>query len=104
MSEEKKEEKMESQKTEKPVEAAQKTEAQAEAPHAPQGEAKPAEKKLKPKKEKPANCAGCKKSIRKKRWYYRNGKTYCTKRCWQTTLKKKEEASAGSTEPKPQAS
>ena len=40
------------------------------------------------KKEKPANCAACKKSIRKKRWYYRDGKFYCTKRCWQTTLKK----------------
>lgn len=40
------------------------------------------------KKEKPANCAGCKKSIKNKRWYYRNGKYYCSKRCWSTTNKK----------------
>ena len=40
------------------------------------------------KKERPANCAGCKKSIKNKRWYYRNGKYYCTKRCWGTTNKK----------------
>ena len=46
------------------------------------------------KKEKPANCASCKKSIKNKRWYYRNGKYYCTKRCWITTKKpaKTEEA------------
>ncbi|MFH1190446.1 MAG: hypothetical protein V1682_07160 [Candidatus Omnitrophota bacterium] len=40
------------------------------------------------KREKPANCAGCKKSIKNKRWYYRNGKYYCTKRCWSATNKK----------------
>lgn len=44
------------------------------------------------KKEKPANCAGCNKSIRKKRWYYRNGKFYCTKRCWTNALKKEAKA------------
>ncbi|MCX5686032.1 MAG: hypothetical protein NTW09_00985 [Candidatus Omnitrophica bacterium] len=65
-----------------------------EATEAPKAEAKPAEKKARAKKEKPANCAGCNKSIRKKRWYYRNGKTYCTKRCWQTTEKKKKEEKA----------
>jgi hypothetical protein len=42
------------------------------------------------KKEKPANCAACNKSIRKKRWYYRNGKYFCTKRCWHSTAKKDE--------------
>ncbi len=52
-------------------------------------EEKKAEKK---KKEKPANCAVCNKSIRKKRYYYRNGKYYCTKRCWKTTIKKEEKA------------
>ncbi len=40
------------------------------------------------KQERPANCAGCKKSIKNKCWYYRNGKYYCTKRCWSTTNKK----------------
>jgi hypothetical protein len=47
------------------------------------------------KKEKPANCAGCNKSIKKKRWYYRDGKYYCTKRCWVTASKKKEEKKEG---------
>ncbi len=40
------------------------------------------------KRERPANCEGCKKSIKNKRWYYRNGKYFCTKRCWSTTDKK----------------
>jgi hypothetical protein len=58
--------------------------APAQAAEAPKAEAKK-------KREKPANCAVCNKSIRKKRWYYRNGKYYCTKRCWKTTLKKKDQ-------------
>lgn len=56
--------------------------------------AKPAEaaKEAKPevKKEKPSNCGGCNKSIKKKRWYYRDGKYYCSKRCFKATLKKEE--------------
>lgn len=46
------------------------------------------EKKVEPKREKPSNCAACNKSVKKKRWYYRNGKYYCTHRCWKSTLKK----------------
>jgi hypothetical protein len=42
------------------------------------------------KAERPDNCAGCKKSIKKKRWYYRDGKYYCTKRCWSSANKKAE--------------
>jgi hypothetical protein len=57
---------------------------QAPAPGSPAA----AEKKEAPKKEKPANCEGCKKSIKKKRWYYRDGKYYCTKRCWTSAVKK----------------
>jgi formylmethanofuran dehydrogenase subunit E len=45
---------------------------------------KPEEKK----KEKPSNCAVCNKSIKKKRYYYRNGKYFCTQRCFKTTVKK----------------
>lgn len=45
-------------------------------------------KKPEPKKEKPANCASCNKSIRKKQCYYRNGKFFCSKRCWKTTIEK----------------
>ena len=41
-------------------------------------------------KTKPANCADCNKPVRKKRWYYRDGSYYCTKRCW-TSAKKKAE-------------
>ncbi len=90
---------------EKPAEVTQpKVEAkQEEATQSPQPSATPAKPEAKPeakkeeakkevarKKEKPANCAACNKSIRKKRWYYRNGKYYCTKRCWKTTIKKEE--------------
>ena len=93
MAEEKKEEKIEAKAEEvKPkADAAEpKTEpAKAEAPAA----AAPAA----PEKVKPANCASCNKSIKGKRWYYRNGKFYCTKRCWKTAQKKEakpEEAKA----------
>lgn len=43
------------------------------------------------KKEKPSNCAGCNKPIKKKRWYYRNGKFYCSKTCWAEISKKEAE-------------
>ncbi|MCU0652108.1 MAG: hypothetical protein MUC39_04110 [Candidatus Omnitrophica bacterium] len=32
--------------------------------------------------EKQTNCLACNKPIKKIRRYYRNGKFYCTKRCW----------------------
>lgn len=61
-------------------------------PAAPSPAAAP-QKKEEVKIEKPANCASCNKSIKNKRWYYRDGKYYCSKRCWQTAAKKaKEEA------------
>jgi hypothetical protein len=45
------------------------------------------------KEEKQTNCLACNKQIKRIRRYYRNGKYYCTKRCWQNFLKKaKEEA------------
>lgn len=85
-------------KAETPEETAPKAESlKAEAPktESPKAQtpAKGAEEKAtleKKKKEKPANCAVCNKSIRKKRYYYRNGKYYCTKRCWKTIIKKEE--------------
>ena len=52
---------------------------------APAQEAKPKET---PKKEKPTNCVACNKNIKKIRWYFRDGKAYCTKRCWMTAKKK----------------
>lgn len=32
--------------------------------------------------EKQTNCLGCNKPLKKVRRYYRNGKFYCTKKCW----------------------
>ncbi len=45
------------------------------------------------KNARPKNCVQCNKTLKKK-WYFRNGKYYCTKRCWKGTLKKKEEPTA----------
>ena len=90
--------KAETPKAETPKAEAPKVEApKAEAPKAdtPKAEEKKAEEK---KKEKPVNCAVCNKSIKKKRYYYRNGKFFCTKRCWKTTIKKEEKA-AGAENP-----
>ena len=70
--------KVETPKAEEPKQEAPKAEAaKVEAPKA--------EEK---KKEKPSNCAVCNESIRKKRYYYRNGKYFCTQRCFKTTVKK----------------
>jgi hypothetical protein len=87
----------EKKEVEKPAEAIAAPEPAAPAPAT---EAKPqaatdapkpgeAKKKEEAKKvEKPANCVACNKSIKKKRWYYRDGKYYCSKECWQTAAKK----------------
>lgn len=93
-----KKESPEAPKAEAPKVEAPKQEA-APASAAPQEPAKKEEKKTEApaaKKEKPSNCASCNKSIKKKRWYYRNGRYYCTKECWRAAAKKekapKEEA------------
>jgi hypothetical protein len=41
-----------------------------------------------PKQEKQSNCLACNKPIKKLRRYYRDGKFYCTKKCWSNFLKK----------------
>lgn len=33
---------------------------------------------------RPATCASCGKRLGRKHWYYRNGKFFCTRRCWET--------------------
>lgn len=33
---------------------------------------------------KAAACAQCGKRLNRKHWYYRNGKYYCTQRCFET--------------------
>lgn len=92
--------KAEAPKSEAPKQETPKVEApKAEAPKqdAPKAEApkadvpKPEEKK----REKPSNCAVCNKSIKKKRYYYRNGKYFCTQRCFKTTVKKASQEAKG---------
>ncbi|MCX5678199.1 MAG: hypothetical protein NTY76_03725 [Candidatus Omnitrophica bacterium] len=89
MADEKKEELTKEAKAPEAPVTPQAAPAQASPAAAAPAEAKEEKKEAAPVvKEKPANCAGCKKSIKNKRWYYRNGKYYCTKRCWGTTNKK----------------
>ncbi|MDD5421919.1 MAG: hypothetical protein WC592_03480 [Candidatus Omnitrophota bacterium] len=105
MAEEKKEEKIkvkEEMKTEAPKTETPKAEKPQVSPQAPQAKAAEAPaktpeapKKTEVKKEKPANCAACNKSIKHKQWYYRNEKFYCSKRCFKSTLKKAENPEEG---------
>jgi hypothetical protein len=50
--------------------------------------AKEAETTAKPKAEKQTNCLACNKLIKKLKRYYRDGKFYCSKRCWRTFIDK----------------
>ena len=45
-------------------------------------------KKEAPVVEKQTNCLGCGKPIKKIKKYYRNGKFYCTKKCWRKAIEK----------------
>lgn len=54
-------------------------------------EVKPAETQPQPKEEKQANCLACNKPIRKLKRYYRDGKFYCSKKCWKDFLAKSKE-------------
>jgi len=40
--------------------------------------------------EKQTNCLACNKPLKKIKRYYRNGKFYCSKKCWLQTKKPKE--------------
>ncbi len=51
-------------------------------------EAKAGEKPGRQKIEKPKNCSQCNKPIRRKAWYYRNGKYFCGKGCWKIAMEK----------------
>lgn len=46
------------------------------------------EAEVKPKAEKQTNCLACNKPIRKLKHYYRNGKLYCSKKCWRAFIAK----------------
>jgi len=41
--------------------------------------------------EKQTNCLSCNKPLKKLTQYYRNGKHYCSKRCWLNSKKPKEQ-------------
>lgn len=49
-------------------------------------EAKPTEKK--PKREKKSNCPACNKVVKRLKRYYRDGKFYCSKKCWRAFIAK----------------
>jgi hypothetical protein len=46
----------------------------------------------KPIAEKQTNCLTCNKPIKKISRYYRNGKFYCSKKCWKKYLEKSKES------------
>ena len=101
MSEEKKDENQDTQAQKDAVETKKEEpkKEEAKAPEAPP-ETKDAKKEETPaKKEKPSNCAACNKPIKKKRWYYRNGKFYCSKTCWNTASKKDRKPEEGASLP-----
>lgn len=53
---------------------------------------KPTEEK--PKVEKQTNCLACNKLIKKIKRYYRNGKLYCSKKCWRAFMSKSKAEAA----------
>ena len=46
---------------------------------------------VKPAVEKQTNCLSCNKPIKKIKKYYRNGKLYCSKKCWKAFITKQKE-------------
>ncbi len=54
------------------------------APEAPKAK----ETEAKPKADKRVNCLSCNKVVKKLKRYYRNGKYYCSKKCWREFIKK----------------
>ncbi len=50
--------------------------------------AKEGQVEAKPKAEKQTNCLACNKLIKKLKRYYREGKFYCSKRCWRAFIDK----------------
>jgi hypothetical protein len=54
----------------------------------PEAEKKEAAAEAKPKAERQTNCLACNKLIKKLKRYYRDGKFYCSKKCWRAFLDK----------------
>ncbi|MDD5408961.1 MAG: hypothetical protein PHC71_02590 [Candidatus Omnitrophica bacterium] len=55
---------------------------------------KEAQAEVKPKAEKQTNCLACNKLIKKLKRYYRNGKFYCSKKCWRAFIEKNKAGAA----------
>jgi hypothetical protein len=51
-------------------------------------EVKVKQEEAKPKAERQTNCLACNKVIKKLKRYYRNGKLYCSKKCWRAFIVK----------------
>ncbi|MBI4356039.1 MAG: hypothetical protein HY597_06305 [Candidatus Omnitrophica bacterium] len=47
------------------------------------------------KAQRPTNCAQCNKRLSRKAWYFRNGKYFCTKRCWKDAVAAQAEKAQG---------
>ena len=54
-------------------------------------QAKTTEQQAKPKAEKQTNCLSCNKPLKKLKLYYRDGKFYCSKKCWRNYKNKPKE-------------
>ncbi|MDO8489693.1 MAG: hypothetical protein Q7S42_06290 [Candidatus Omnitrophota bacterium] len=46
------------------------------------------EAEAKPKREKKSNCPACNKVVKRLKRYYRDGKFYCSKKCWRAFISK----------------
>ncbi|MDD5561275.1 MAG: hypothetical protein PHT50_03985 [Candidatus Omnitrophica bacterium] len=55
---------------------------------------KESQAETKPKVERQTNCLACNKLIKKLKRYYRNGKFYCSKKCWRVFVAKTKAESA----------
>jgi len=60
----------------------------AEVAKAKEAGAKPKEAETKTKVDKRVNCLACNKAVKKLKRYYRDGKYYCSKKCWREFIKK----------------
>lgn len=49
----------------------------------------------KPQAERQTNCLACNKLIKKLKRYYRDGKFYCSKRCWRIFIDKSKTEGSG---------
>ena len=92
MSEEKKEEKKESEPAGEKEQLQKQVTAATSEKEVVQKEGAEKGSPAKQKVEKPKNCSRCNKPIKRKTWYYRNGKYFCGKGCWKLSQQKEKAA------------